>query len=161
MAGGSGTGAESAGALVISSAKPIDDTSRGPPNWTHTPTLASCDSASPHFSPGGGMIAQGFGVTRNFLKERNNSAYFRLKKTPCGFKQQARARHTGEKCGLARMCCVDRLRSPRKGDSQSQLKLKKGTVRYRVARDMQRKMFLASTRLSRYSWACDERGHYC
>ncbi len=24
------------------------------------------------------MIAQGFGFTRNFLKERNNSAYFRL-----------------------------------------------------------------------------------
>ncbi len=46
------------------------------------------------------MIAQGFGFTRNFLKERNNSAYSRLKKIPCGFKQQARARHTGEKCGL-------------------------------------------------------------
>ncbi len=55
---------------------------------------------NPHFSPVGGMIAQGFGFTRNFLKERNNSAYFRLKKIPCGFKQQARARHTGEKCGL-------------------------------------------------------------
>ncbi len=25
------------------------------------------------------MIAQGFGFTREFLKERNNSAYFRLK----------------------------------------------------------------------------------
>ncbi len=46
------------------------------------------------------MIAQDFGFARNFLKERNNSAYFRLKKIPCGFKQQARARHTGEKCGL-------------------------------------------------------------
>jgi hypothetical protein len=68
---------------------------------------------NPHFSPGGGMavlgsclhriraslhiIAQGFGFTRNFLKEWNNSAYFRLKKIPCGFKEQARARHTGEK----------------------------------------------------------------
>ncbi len=31
------------------------------------------------------------------------SAYFRLKKIPCGFKQQARARHTGEKYGLARI----------------------------------------------------------
>ena len=31
------------------------------------------------------MIAQGFGFTRDFLKERNNSAYFRLKKIPCGF----------------------------------------------------------------------------
>jgi len=32
--------------------------------------------------------------------ERNNSAYFRLKKIPCGFKEQARARHPGEKCEL-------------------------------------------------------------
>ncbi len=46
------------------------------------------------------MIAQGFGFTRDFLKERNNSAYCRLKKIPCGFKEQARARHPGEKCGL-------------------------------------------------------------
>ncbi len=46
------------------------------------------------------MIAQGFGFTRDFLKEWNNSAYFRLKKIPCEFKEQARARHTGEKCGL-------------------------------------------------------------
>jgi hypothetical protein len=38
------------------------------------------------------MIAQGFGFTRDFLKERNNSAYFRLKKIPCEFKEQARAR---------------------------------------------------------------------
>ncbi len=29
---------------------------------------------SPHISPGGGMIGQGFGFTRGFLKERNNSA---------------------------------------------------------------------------------------
>ncbi len=46
------------------------------------------------------IIAQGFGFTRDFLKERNNSAYFRLKKIPCGFKEQVRARHPGEKCGL-------------------------------------------------------------
>jgi hypothetical protein len=53
------------------------------------------------------MIAQGFGFTRDFtpkghrgLKERNNSAYCRLKKIPCEFKEQARARHPGEKCGL-------------------------------------------------------------
>ncbi len=50
------------------------------------------------------MIAQDFGFTGNFLKERNNSAYFRLKKIPCGFKEQARARHTGEKCGLEQLC---------------------------------------------------------
>jgi hypothetical protein len=56
---------------------------------------------SPHFSPGGGKIAQGFGFTRDFLKERNNSAYCRLKKIPFGFKEQARARYPGEKCGLA------------------------------------------------------------
>jgi len=55
------------------------------------------------------IIAQGFGFTRDFtpkghrgLKERNNSAYFRLKKISCGFKEQARARHPGEKCGLGK-----------------------------------------------------------
>jgi len=48
------------------------------------------------------MIAQGFGFTRDFLKERNNSAYCRLKKIPCEFKEQARARRPGEKCGLER-----------------------------------------------------------
>jgi hypothetical protein len=47
------------------------------------------------------MIAQGFGSTRDFLKERNNRAYFRLKKIPCEYKEQARARHPGEKCGLS------------------------------------------------------------
>jgi len=46
------------------------------------------------------MIAQSFGFTRDFLKERNNSAYFRLKKIPREFKEQARARHPGERCGL-------------------------------------------------------------
>jgi len=38
------------------------------------------------------MIAQGFGFTRDCLKERNNRAYFRLKRIPCEFKDQARAR---------------------------------------------------------------------
>jgi hypothetical protein len=47
------------------------------------------------------MIAQGFGFTRDFLKERNTSAYFRLKKIPGEFKEQARARHPGERCGLS------------------------------------------------------------
>ncbi len=46
------------------------------------------------------MITQGFGFTRNFLKKRNNSAYFRLKKTSCESKEQARASDTGKKCGL-------------------------------------------------------------
>ena len=52
------------------------------------------------------MIAQGFEFTSDFLKERNNSAYFRLKKIPCGFKEQARARHPGKKCGLDRWQCL-------------------------------------------------------
>jgi hypothetical protein len=51
------------------------------------------------------IIAQGFGFTRDFLKERNNSAYCRLKKIPCGFKEQARTRHPGEKCGLVMKAC--------------------------------------------------------
>jgi len=46
------------------------------------------------------MIPQRFGFTRHFTKKWNNSAYFRLSKMPCGFKDQARARHPGEKCGL-------------------------------------------------------------
>jgi len=46
------------------------------------------------------IIAQGFGFTMDFLKERNNRAYFRLKKIHCGFKEQARARHPGEIYGL-------------------------------------------------------------
>jgi hypothetical protein len=37
------------------------------------------------------IIALGFGFTRDSLKERNNSAYFRLKRIPCEFKEQARA----------------------------------------------------------------------
>jgi hypothetical protein len=46
------------------------------------------------------MIAQGFGFTRDFLTKRNTRLYFRGKKIPCGFKDQARARHPGEKWGL-------------------------------------------------------------
>jgi len=47
------------------------------------------------------IIAQGFGFTRDFLKKRNTSVYSRLKKISCEFKEQARARHPGERCGLA------------------------------------------------------------
>jgi len=47
------------------------------------------------------MIGQRFEFTRDFPMEWNNSVYFRLRKIPCGFKDQARARHPGEKCGLA------------------------------------------------------------
>jgi hypothetical protein len=58
------------------------------------------------------MIAQGFGSTRDFLKERNNSAYCRLKKIPCGSKEQARARHPGEKCGLDQLTLVKMYHTP-------------------------------------------------
>ena len=54
----------------------------------------------PDFSPGDEMIAQSFGFTRDFVKEWNNNVYFRLNKIPCGFKEQARARQSGEKSGL-------------------------------------------------------------
>jgi hypothetical protein len=46
------------------------------------------------------MIAPGFGSTRHFPKEWNNSVYFQLRKMPCGFKDQARFCPSGEKCGL-------------------------------------------------------------
>jgi hypothetical protein len=39
------------------------------------------------------MIAQRFGFTRNFLKERHGPLPVRLKKISCGFKDQARVRH--------------------------------------------------------------------
>jgi chaperone LolA len=44
-------------------------------------------------------VPDGF-VTWYFLKEWNNHVYFRLKKMPCGFKEQVRARQSREKCGL-------------------------------------------------------------
>jgi len=56
---------------------------------------------NPHFSPGGEVIAQGFGFTRDFPKEWNNSAYFRLRKISCGFKELARAHQSGEKYWLS------------------------------------------------------------
>jgi hypothetical protein len=46
------------------------------------------------------MIAPGFGFTRHYLKEWNNSVYFRPKKMSFGFKDQARAHQSREKCGL-------------------------------------------------------------
>jgi len=58
---------------------------------------------SPHFSPDGEIIAQGFGFTRIFPKEWNNSVYFRLSKNTCGFKEQASTHQSGEKCGLTHM----------------------------------------------------------
>ena len=54
----------------------------------------------PPVSPGGEMITQGFGSTKDFAKEWNNLAYFRLSKMLCGFKDQVRARPSGETGGL-------------------------------------------------------------
>jgi len=59
------------------------------------------NNPSPHFSPRGEMITQRFVFTKDFMKEWNNSVYFRLNKILCGFKDQVRARPSGEKCGLA------------------------------------------------------------
>jgi hypothetical protein len=47
------------------------------------------------------MITQRFGFTKDFAKKWNNSVYSRLSKILCGFKDQVRARPTGEKCRLA------------------------------------------------------------
>ena len=55
---------------------------------------------SPHFSPGGEMITQRFGSTKDFAKEWNNRVYFRLSKMLCGLKDQVRARPAGETGGL-------------------------------------------------------------
>ena len=44
-----------------------------------------------------------FVFTGDFLRERNNRAYFRPKKTVCGNKDQARSVISGEKCGLAQL----------------------------------------------------------
>ena len=49
---------------------------------------------------GNEMIAQQFGFTKDFAKKWNNSVYFRQSKILCKFKDQARARPSGEKCGL-------------------------------------------------------------
>jgi len=58
---------------------------------------------NPHFSPGGKIIAQGFGFTRDFPKEWNNSVYFRLRKISRGFRELARAHQSGEKYGLKKL----------------------------------------------------------
>jgi len=46
------------------------------------------------------MITHRFGFTKDFTMEWNNRVYFRLSKILCGFKDQVRARPSGEKCGL-------------------------------------------------------------
>jgi hypothetical protein len=45
------------------------------------------------------MIAQGFGFTEDFGRERHSSVCFRPSKILCGFKDQPRARPYGEKSG--------------------------------------------------------------
>ncbi len=54
----------------------------------------------PHFLQDGEVIVQGFGFTGDFLDEWNNSVYCRVHKIACRFKEQARIRHSCEKCGL-------------------------------------------------------------
>jgi hypothetical protein len=44
-------------------------------------------------------VPDGF-VTKSFTKKWNNSVYSRLSKRLCGFKDQVRARPSGEKSGL-------------------------------------------------------------
>ena len=61
---------------------------------------AALTNTSPQVLPVGEMITQGFGFTKDFAKERNNLVYFRLSKMLCGFKDQVRARPSGETCGL-------------------------------------------------------------
>ena len=62
---------------------------------------AALTNTSPHVSSGGEIITPRFGFTKDFAKEWNNRVYFRLSKILCGFKDQVRARPSGEKCGLA------------------------------------------------------------
>ena len=54
-------------------------------------------ASSPHSSSGGGMIAQIFGFTRHLLKEWN---IITTEVVSCKFKDQVRARQSGEKWGL-------------------------------------------------------------
>ena len=61
---------------------------------------AALTNTSPRVSPGDEMIAPRFGSTKDFAKERNNLVYFRLSKMLCGFKDQVRARPSGETGGL-------------------------------------------------------------
>ena len=62
---------------------------------------AALSNTSAHVSSGGEMIAPRFGCTKHFAKERNNLVYFRLSNMLCGFKDQVRARPSGETCGLS------------------------------------------------------------
>ena len=61
---------------------------------------AALTNTSPPVLPGGEMITPRFGFTKDFAKEWNNNVYCRLSKILCGFKDQVRARPTGETGGL-------------------------------------------------------------
>ena len=61
---------------------------------------AALTNSGPPVLPGGEMITQRFGSTKDFAKEWNNRVYFRLSKMLCGFKDQVRARPSGETGGL-------------------------------------------------------------
>jgi hypothetical protein len=58
----------------------------------------------PVFHPSGVALRSKFVpdefVTKAFAKERNNHVYFPVSKRICGFKDQVRARPSGEACGL-------------------------------------------------------------
>jgi hypothetical protein len=58
-------------------------------------------NTSPYVSPGGEMFTPRFGFIEDFAKKRNNLVYFRLSKMLCGFKDQVRARPSGETYGLS------------------------------------------------------------
>ena len=61
---------------------------------------AALTNTSLPVSLGGEMITPRFESTKDFAKEWNNLAYFRLSKMLCGFKDQVRARPSGETGGL-------------------------------------------------------------
>ena len=61
---------------------------------------AALTNIGPHVSSGGEMITPRFGSTKDFTKKRNNSVYSRLSKILCGFKDQVKARPSGETGGL-------------------------------------------------------------
>ena len=62
---------------------------------------AALTNTSPPVLPGGEMIAPIFEFTKDFAKEWNNPVYCRLSKILCGFKDQVRARPSGETGGLS------------------------------------------------------------
>ena len=61
---------------------------------------AALTNTSPPVSSGGEMITPRFEFTQHFVREWNNLVYFRLSKMLCGFKDQVRARPSGETGGL-------------------------------------------------------------